>query len=366
MVVVLAACGSKTGLLAVDEMDSGAPRDAPPFDAFETFPCRWSYGQPVVLGRGRTIEAWEALDGAVHGSRDTVWVHGEDITVGEGRVSRRLGLGDPPPVLDPEPASLFQPSLHGLANGWAAVASDCSIGFFDDEAQPRRLVIAADLPPPCWLERQSSGFIDLTFSVSTGSRVVRYRDDGELVHEVASRFEGEPARSLTSPDGRLVATVGEGPGGVRAALLNVASGTTVTAPVSIGRTTGGFSVALDRLRPAALVLLPDRGSASLVRIPFDPDGFEPTIIATTADAPVDPDTALVTNETEALMALDDGSIAIQPLSGSEMRFLEPPEPSVEDMRIILAPGESRGGVLYSYVGPEGTSVLAFRMLVCNR
>jgi hypothetical protein len=149
-------------------------------------------------------------------------------------------------------------------------------------------------------------------------------------------------------------------------LVDVATNTPTAGPLSLGLSVGGLSASVDRLRPAALVLLPGRGTTMLVRMPFDASEFAPQVLATTSDGAIDGDTALVTNETEALVALMGGEIAIQPLSGSAIRFLEPPERGVDQLRILLAPGESRGGVLYSYITEDGTSVLAFRTLVCNR
>jgi len=370
LIACAAACGSKTGVLSVGEPVDAAPPDAGDSDAgFDTFPCRWSYGQPLILARGSGPGVWSGLGGAVHGRLDRVWVHGEDLSAGDGRVSQLLGLGDPPRTLD-EPAVVSDVSLHGLEDGWTALSSDCSLAFFDDAGRPRRLIVSPPLPPPCWLERLDTRFIDISFEVP-GAAAQRYDAEGSLVHELFSELFGTPARTVTSPDGRFTMLFAQEPlGTVSATLADVAAGGPVASPLSVGESIGGLSTSVDRLRPAALALLPGRGTTTLFRLPFDRSDFAPEVFATTSDGALDPDDALVTNETEALMVLSDGRIAIQPLSGSDMRFLEAPElPSggrIERLKVLLAPGQSRGGILYSYVEETGASFLAFRTLVCNR
>jgi hypothetical protein len=282
-------------------------------------------------------------------------------------VSVRLSVSDPPRVLEPAPASLFQPQLHGLDEGWTALANDCSVGFFDDEGSARRLVLSARMEPPCLLSRLDPAFIDVTYG-SAGTVVARHRSNGEAVFDLTAELFGLASHAIVSPDGRYVAAFTSTPASaqVRTVLMDTGTRSRISDEVDLGTSLPGISTALDRLRSAALVLVAERGSATLYRLPFEPDGFTPQAFATTSTPPMAPNASLVTNETEALMALQGGSIAIQPLSGSAMRFLEAPEPGVEDLRIILAPGESRGGVLYSYVSAEGESLLAFRMLVCNR
>lgn len=365
-----AACGSKTGIgsLAVG-VDTATPDTGEVDGGFDTFPCRWSYSQPTVVARGFGEGAIGGLGGATHGRLDTVWVHAEDLTMGDGRISQRLSLGDPPPLRTEPPAPLVPNlELHGLVDGWASLAGDCSLGFFDDDTRPRRLVVAALAAPPCRLERLDTEHIDVTFPSPRSGRVVRYDMGGAVVHDVSSAADGE-LHAVTSPDGSRLITFARSSetNQVMSELWSAATGERIGIALNVGESIGGLSTSVDRLRPAALALLSGRGTTTLIRLPFDDEG-EVTTLITTSDGSLDPNDALVTNETEALMVLTGGLIAIQPLSGSALRFLEPPEVTgrVDDLKIILAPGQSRGGALMSHTTEDGESLLEFRTMVCNR
>ncbi len=365
--LVASACGSKTGILSVDtEMDS-AVVDAVPPDVFDTFPCRWSYGQPILLGTlGGDEGTWTNLDGAVQGGADTVWVHA-NASSGPRRVDQRLSLSDPPRMLDPPPADVRHPHLHGLADGWASLADDCSVGFFDADGRARRLVLPASFDPPCVLSNLSADFIDVTFGGAT-TTVERHDGGGGLVFSESIGSLGLPSPSVVSSDGRFLIAFGSVPDGNFLHLVSFDTRTRrqTEAEVMTSVDAPRASTALDRLRAAALFLIEDGAGANLFRVGFDPADFSPEVFARASAPPIGMTGALVTNETEALMALEGGVIAIQPLSGSAMRSLDPPAPGITDMRILLSPGESRGGVLYSYVDPDAATALEFRMLVCNR
>ena len=76
---------------------------------------------------------------------------------------------------------------------------------------------------------------------------------------------------------------------------------------------------------------------------------------------------LVTNETEALMALVDGTFAYVPLARAHLRHLDevveggPPE----TIHVTLRPDDSAGGLLY-VTREDGEAVLRYQPLTCNR
>ncbi|MBW2460166.1 MAG: hypothetical protein JRH11_00880 [Deltaproteobacteria bacterium] len=369
LLVLASACGSKSGLLS----DDRAPvpvEDAsrPPDGGFDTFPCSWSYGQPLDLGPAMP---GATLGGAVHGLADVAWTQTGLATPTDSGISRLVSLTDPPSVVGTVPVAGAVP-VHGMVDGWTVLASDCSLSFFDDGGSPLRLFIAPVNTPPCVFDSLDTTAIDVSAAGAPGrySSATRMSTRGRVVHDVASTSPlgrgPRDLRTVVSADGSLVARFALDESAVVTGILTRVSGELLWEGL-VGRTDGRFAVSLDRLRDAAVVLLIHLDGATLVRLPFDASGLVVQPLADIRGVIGGADNAVVTNETEALVPLADGRVAVQPLSGTELRFLPaPPEGEVIDLRILLAPGESRGGLLYRYLDAAGTDRLAFRTLTCNR
>lgn len=352
---LLLACGSRTGV----EPGDGPERGAVPFDAgFDTFPCRWSLAQATEIGLALD---WVDLHGAVHGRRDEVVVLGRDTGTGRVGVSGTLlALGDPPRVLERlEPEAPLP--LLGHPEGWVqlgTVGSDCQRVDYDDAFAPFLSIV---LSGECVLEANDPQHLDVTWRVREGVHVVSERLpemilEGEALvpvsadHQRAVRLEGLGWIVLTLEDGWLHAYRVPEEGEVRRARL---------APQG-----APFAVALDRVRPSALVLREEDGW-HLERIPFE---GEPRLVplADLSTLPAPPLGSLASNETEAMFPLADGRVAIAPTDGSALRYVGPvAEAPVGDLQVVLRPGSSAGGLLYTEARGR-QEMLLFRPLTCNR
>ena len=125
------------------------------------------------------------------------------------------------------------------------------------------------------------------------------------------------------------------------------------------------SVAPDRLRGGTLVL--HRGPDGRFELGHLRWGGSFELVRRAALGEHEPAGSLASNETEALVPLRDGSMLFVVLSHFEQRVTEPVEPGgVDAMEIVLRPGESAGGLLYTHRLASGESRLVFRSLVCNR
>ncbi len=365
-VALASACGSKSGLVTDDRAPVPAvDASLPPDGGFDTFPCSWSYGQPLDLGAAMP---GATLGGAVHGFADVAWTQTGLATPTDSGLSRLVSLTDPPRVIGTVPVAGAVP-VHGMVDGWTVLASDCSLSFFDDDGSPLRLFLAPVNTPPCVFDSLDTTAIDVSAVGGPGrfSSATRMSTRGGVVHDIASTASlGRDLRTVVNADGSLVARFALDESAVVVGSLSRASGELLWEGF-VGRTDGRFAVSLDRLRDAAVVLLVHIDGATLVRLPFDPGGLAVQPLGDIPGVIGGADNAVVTNETEALISLADGRVAVQPLSGTALRFLPaPPEGAVVDLRVLLAPGESRGGLLYRYLDPAGADRLAFRTLTCNR
>lgn len=127
-----------------------------------------------------------------------------------------------------------------------------------------------------------------------------------------------------------------------------------------------MSAAVDRLNGGMLILFEERGAGwRIQRLPWEA-GTDPRALTSLTGILADPIGPLVSNETEALIPLADGSMAYIPLALSELRILGPVDGgAVEDMIIVLRPDDSGGGLLFTQRSAGG-EVLRFQSLSCNR
>ena len=346
--LIVAACGAKTGV----ELEATGP--SPPPDAgFDTFPCRWSLTQPTEVARSSA--GLTELIGAVHGSRDEIAVLARLDLDEEGHEGARLTIADPPRLIGPASADTGG-ELMGFRGGWAQLARRCEQLVYDDAFEvvgrsPIRGAFGCALEP-------SIGRFEVTLYGAAGiERMFRQPD-----------LVGAEARAPVYPDPTDYARTVAGDGLL---VLSLSGGFLrghrdgMGEAIPLGPQTRLFDVGYDAVRPAAVILRERApGRWLLERVPFhaSPDLFP---LAPLDDVPA-PFGQLATNETEALFALTDGRVAAAPTSGTALRFVGPlPEGPPTQMRVILRPGTSTGGVLYAH--DEGDEqVLRFRALVCNR
>lgn len=378
LVLSLVGCGARTGL-GID-VDGGAPtaRDAGSVDGggrrdagfFATFPCRWSLGEILSLREGE----FAALTGAVHPTLDEAVVVARDTSSSRpvgGAVSITArpellrGLDDPRTGDAVGTGELFT-GVTGYVQqqglGCEAVAID--VGFFE--------VGRADWgrrgsPSACQLTQTRPGALQSVSVLDFGDGSVLTVDDldrgGFATTELTStdeRLEGayavhEPEHGttllLTRRDTQVVAER-HGPRGVER--------------YPLADETVGASAARENLRGGMLLLTrPVDGDWRLDWLPADRD--PPQRVIDLAELPSSPAGRLVSNETEALIPLQDGSLAYIPLALTELRILPPTVPGTRrfEMQVILRPGGSGGGLLYTRPGRGGMQ-LEFQSLVCNR
>jgi hypothetical protein len=136
-------------------------------------------------------------------------------------------------------------------------------------------------------------------------------------------------------------------------------------PVDRGGSFSFFSAAPDRLRGGALVFFLD-GLVGWRLMHVPRARADSTDVVDLGDLPASPAGSMASNETEALVPLADGTLAFVPLALSELRFLEPVEGApVLAMEIVMRPGESAGGLLYTHES-AGEVALRYQPLICNR
>ncbi len=353
LAAALVACGARSGV------EVEPPPEAGPIDGgFDTFPCRWSLAQATPVAA--SAAGFAALSGAVHGARDEVAIVGAE---GEELTGTVLSLGDPPSTLAAVPP-VFSGALLGHATGWAQAGEErgaCFQVFYGDRFDV--LGTRRDEADRCFLEPNDTQRLDLT-RLAAG----RVHVTSHALPEGARRAATAPtvgvvahARSARmEPFGWLAVTV-EG-GRLRAYRFDTGAG----ASADLGPQREPFALALDRVRPAGVVLRRDpEGIWRLERIPLEGEpGSVP--LADLSGLPAEPFGTMVTNETEALIPLRDGRVAVAPVDGSAVRFVGPvPEAPVEELLVIMRPGASAGGLLYTHRA-GGRVQLTFRPLTCNR
>lgn len=360
LLVVLAGCGAKTGA----DVDPPAERA---FDAgFDTFPCRWSLAQATIVARSPF--PFDAVGGAIHPVRDEALIlwRAEDFAGGA-----RLILGDPPPVVEtfdrevlphPSPSAIHGVRLADPSITWVTLDPDAPCRLLAmGEAPPWREALEVPSAAGCRLERHDPARVDLTVAGASSVGLWSASDlDVPTVRSVpvdetsgarSVRLEGFGWIAIETPRARVIAHRVTDAGTERA---------------DVGAVLGPVDVAADRVRHGAVVLRqPEPSMWSIERIPF-----EGPVRALPVGLPMSiehrPFRQMTTNETEALVPLRDGRVAVFPLDGSAVRFIGPvPETPVDGMRVVLRPGTSGGGLLYTHVA-AGEHNLVFRPLTCNR
>jgi hypothetical protein len=343
----ICACGARTGL------DTG---EAPGRDAaapFDTFPCSWSWGLPLELARGADV--YGGLRGAVHGSRDEAFVMATED--GE-RVGARLALTNPPSLIARYALEPGDDDVVGGERGWAS-SSACRITLRDADFGPsRRLDVTSVRARACAFTPTDSRFLDVQVIRDVELIGVRFDEAGERLATCTTAIEaGAPGAVVRGPSGQCAAVFLE----AGALVLRREDG----AEAILGEATS-FALTDDALRPGALVVRRDeRSRLHFARVPFE---GEPRVgeLGATDETPEQP-LSVVTNETEALVPLRGGSLAIQPLSGSALRVLPPPETggAIETLRVVMRAGSSLGGAIY-VIRERDERALRFAPLSCNR
>jgi len=344
------ACGARTGL----DAGSAPERDAAlPFD---TFPCSWSWGIPYEIARGGD---YSDLRGAVHGVRDEVFV----MAASAGEVAgARLTLTSPPRLVASYALAPDDHDVAGRPSGWATL-SGCRLTLRDDDLVPLRVLDAAPATPralECDFAPVEARYIDVRVIHDMGFAGIRHDERGELVASCGVAVL--PSATFTAP------MVIRGPSGVCASAWIEDGELVLQREDGVGARLGSastFAMADDTLRPAALIVRGVGGQLNFARVPFEGAPIIDDLMWTTADP--DEPLQVVTNETEALVPLDDGSLAVQPLSGSALRFLPPPETTgrIDTLRLIMRPSTSVGGALY-VIRDGDQRALRFAPLSCNR
>ena len=336
-IVLACGCGARTDL----ELEERAGREA---GFFQTFPCRWSLGERLELARGGPFTE---LTGAVHPARNELALL---ASAGDVRVGGRVSLEATPELLAPLeglPGRLFTG-----ADGWLRQDGDACGLVAHDERFAERGSVAWSATGPCELTQSVAGRIESLPLADSAVVTIAFPDVRSLTEIAEERSGGAVAYS----PGESVLLALETPAGIaitRADERLFLDGSST------------LSVAPDRLRGGTLVL----------HRRFD-GRFEMGHVGSTGRLELapraelggrEPAGALVSNETEALVPMRDGSMLFVVLSHFEQRFTEPVEPGgVDAMEIVLRPGESAGGLLYSHRVARGESALVFRSLVCNR
>ncbi len=332
LLVLLFACGSKTGL------PSASLDHARPDAGFDTFPCRWSYFGAVPLGRDG---AFEELRGAVSAVGPTALVSTEDATW-------MIDVRDVPSVRE-----------RGLAVAAAVTAADGRFEMITAGACAARSIdfsgVLGPVMPfaerPCAGGETVGGALPLVVAEAP-PQVIRWQVGrrptpfGRLPFGAHVRASVAMAtRAVVALDGGLMWRAEDGAGAAFA---------TVSGEI--------MGMATDRLRGG--IVLTTRAPDRLVT--YDASGAERDVVR----LPNTPSTGLATNETEALFMTTDGRLGFVPLDGrGDARFLEPVEETREGVfvrgRPVIVDGGSAGGRLY-VVEQEGVSTLSFRTMVCNR
>ena len=356
---LLAGCGAKTGA----EVDPAAEREPEPFDAgFDTFPCRWSLAQPTVVEVGET-PVTNAL-AAIHATRDEALLTWERDGTFHGA---RLMLADPPPVLErfgpaisPDPALNV---LHGVQ------LADPSISWVGDpgfgcnlrvmgEGPPWREALALTPAISCTIEPHDPRRVDLTLIDLRQVRLWSAHDlDSPTVRSVPVAEAAEARSVRVEGRGWMLFTLEAGELVVR----RVTESSVERAVLATAFSLSNFEAAPDRVRGGAVTLRREGDVWRLQRIPFDGplraldladlESLSPMIFG-----------FMATNETEAMLPLWDGRVAVVPLDGSAIRFIGPvPVPA----RVVLRPGSSGGGLVYELRDGDEHH-LVFQPLTCNR
>lgn len=360
---LLVACGAKTGIDAGERRpaDGGRPRDA----GFDTFPCRWTVGRPALVAENVSEELARAPIGDVT-PRDVVAIVTR-LPAGERRTIARYALGDPPRLLDTrEVRDLFpHGDLFAHDGGFVHVSETCEVRWLDGDFA---LLAAAELSPaPCRADRSRPELVTVAHPEDGSVSTVALSSPGAFEARAAA-FEARFARAAAhAHPARGTIFVGIGP---RGAEIRTAGPDGARIAVRPFGSASDVDVAPDHLLGGIALwrsIGPDVHEVYRVSL-ADLASPDPELITS---APIDapPLGRIATNETEALVPLADGRVAILPLNGAVQRFVGPVAADggeILAMRVILRFADSAGGALYTTRRRDGAASMWFSTLVCNR
>ncbi len=359
---LLSACGSKTGLLVEPGAPDATPADALLLDApapdggFDTFPCRWSYEGDVLVAT--SIEPYGRIRGTVHPSGPTALLVAErgPETADVARVDVRA-MPETAWVRTAAPAD----QAYATPAGFAMLRNGlCTLEKWSFDGAPTGTIELGS-----WNCRASSGY-DGAFVVEQGEGLY---DRFDLASDDLAAFGsvGELPTVVGGPvlsrDGVFVVVGGGRPTEVRYRTESGRTGALGTEPeievesaqAAPDPLSGGVVIASTRTAD------PRRTELQVLGI----DGTRRNL--DTSDLPLRARISrVVTNETEALFVLADGSLVYAPLSGSAVRRLEPfTTTPMLAADVVLVDQGSAGGIAY-VVAAGREFELRFRGLVCNR
>lgn len=359
----LSACGARSGLDV--EPPDAALVDAALVDAadsgfFRTFPCLWTFGEPLTVA---TAASFSQLTGAVHPTADVAVIGATAPELGPRLWS--ISLGRSPAIREERSGPMASgPWFAGVDGFLQQIGRQCVVRSYD--------VLLAEGELFEWVEEMARCELTQTEPGRIESASVMDFANGSLASVGPLPSEAPEVRRLgdvgPQPERAHVHLAADGEG----ALTVWQRGDEVFVqrrggePRALASGPGArFESAPERLRGAVLVLSRDASRPwTLERHEFA--GGPSTPVVDVGALPAEPVGAMRSNETEALIPLGDGSMAHVPLAGAELRSLGPvPEGPVEAMEIILRPGGSAGGLLYVHGSAAGRA-LTFRALICNR
>ncbi len=349
MVLVMVGCGSKTGF-------SLGERAAPDAGTrFDTFPCRWSLGEALDIAEAPSLENPR---GAIHGSRTEAALLAGDPS-SRRSVGARVVVAGTSTLIAPIEDELSS-GVAGHAEGYSSLTRACEQVVRDDEYGEIGRGSGRDTGS-CVVESTSSEFFDVTYMDDLNVSAIRHTPSGEVLG-IATLAVRDPLAASTLRDGARVVHAWIEPDGI--AFVGFQDDGAISPALSLGLASS-VALDLDRVRPAALVLVGQLSTYRLLRIPFDAP-HEPEILEDFDGMLLDATGEMVTNETEAILWRNDGTILAKPLSGAAVRVVDgPPDGLVVYARVILRPGASVGGLLYVVSEPE-SALLRFRSMICNR
>jgi len=332
---------------------------------FATFPCRWSLG--LALEIARRPAPYRAVTGAVHPTLDQAVVFGEPAEGGT-RDGALIGIAATPTLRSPLDGDAAWGRALTTVDGYAmTLGAGCLAQAFDRAFEPGETATWGAADSRCFLVQSRPG------QLTSIERELSAAPARVSLVQGLSRLDAPTQRSLASLDGALTEAF---------AFTSEEAGTTLLAyrigpdawverhgvRVDRYRYPGevlSISAASDRLRGGMLVLHEERTAGWFLDwIPEDAD--PPQRLIALEALPARPAGPLVSNETEALIPLANGQMAYVPLALSELRLLEAVDGGeVSSMRIVLRPGSSGGGLLFTQPTRGGES-LRFQSLICNR
>ena len=303
--LLLTSCGAKTDLVGAD---------ASVVDPFFTFPCRWSFGQRLLVASAP--EGFSQVQGAVHPDQDVALVFGAAREAHGAEVT----LTDPPRIR----TTYSRPRLTayvGTAGGYAEIFNETR--RVPDLRRGRDAVTEqlADLRSADRLHHLPAHSTDAERrerESGTASTSSRSTSTTPRAHSTATRASpcshGEP--STRSEAACCCETRG---GRVRLDHL-LPDGTSTFH--DLGSSGPLFAVAPDRLLHGAVMLWEDGGAPRIDRVRFDAMGELESVASATQLRRLSarPRPSVVTNETEALLSL----LGRQPRRRAAERFERAP------------------------------------------